>query len=237
MLFFYVRHGEPIYDPDSLTSFGKRQAEALAKRLSRYGIDEIYASTSQRAKDTAKPTCEILKKDMIELDWCNEKYVWNDYSVAEDDGSRSWAFFSQKFRKLACSKSVKNLGNEWYLAPEFKGESFENGIKRINSEADAFFENLGYEHNRENGFYIEKRKNNKRVALFAHQAFGLAFLSSVLDIPYTELATHFDLWYSALTVIEFKEAEGVVIPKVLTLSNDSHIYCEGLPTFYYEHLI
>ena len=237
MLFFYVRHGEPIYDPDSLTPFGKRQAEALAKRLSRYGIDEIYASTSQRAKDTAKPTCEILKKDIVELDWCNEKYVWKDFSVAEDDGSRNWAFFSQKFRRFACSESVKALGYEWYSAPEFKDDSFETGIKRINSEADAFFKNFGYEHDRENGIYIEKRKNNKRVALFAHQAFGLAFLSGVLDIPYNEFATHFDLWYSSLTVIEFKGSEGIVIPKLLTLSNDSHIYGEGLPTFYYEYLL
>ena len=31
MLFFYVRHGDPIYDPDSLTPLGHRQAEAVAK--------------------------------------------------------------------------------------------------------------------------------------------------------------------------------------------------------------
>ena len=41
MLFFYIRHGIPIYDPDSLTELGKKQADALAKRLSIYGIDKI----------------------------------------------------------------------------------------------------------------------------------------------------------------------------------------------------
>ena len=49
MLLFSIRHGEPIYDPDSLTPFGHRQAEAVAKRLALYGIDEIYASSSNRA--------------------------------------------------------------------------------------------------------------------------------------------------------------------------------------------
>ena len=41
MLFFLIRHGDPIYDPDSLTPLGHRQAEALAKRLSLYGLDEV----------------------------------------------------------------------------------------------------------------------------------------------------------------------------------------------------
>ena len=49
MLLFYIRHGDPIYDPDSLTPLGLRQAEAVAKRLSLYGLDEIYASSSNRA--------------------------------------------------------------------------------------------------------------------------------------------------------------------------------------------
>jgi broad specificity phosphatase PhoE len=49
MLFFYVRHGDPTYNPDELTPLGHRQAEAVAKRLSLYGIDKIYSSTSNRA--------------------------------------------------------------------------------------------------------------------------------------------------------------------------------------------
>ena len=62
MLFFYVRHGDPIYDPDSLTPFGHRQAEAVGKMLSLYRIDEVYSSTSERAKLTAQPLCEIARR-------------------------------------------------------------------------------------------------------------------------------------------------------------------------------
>ena len=53
MLFFYIRHGDPTYHPDELTPLGKRQAEAIAKRLALYGIDRIFASTSNRAIQTA----------------------------------------------------------------------------------------------------------------------------------------------------------------------------------------
>ena len=45
MLFFYIRHGDPIYDPDSLTLLGEEQAKALAKRLALYaGIDNPLAA-------------------------------------------------------------------------------------------------------------------------------------------------------------------------------------------------
>jgi probable phosphoglycerate mutase len=74
--------------------------------------------------------------------------------------------------------------------------------------------------------------SNKRIALFAHQGFGLAFLSALLDIPYPMLSTHFDICHTGMTVIEFADNGGFSVPKVLTLSSDSHLYREGLPTKY-----
>ena len=74
MLLFYVRHGDPIYNPDSLTDLGHEQAKALAKRLMLHGIDEIYASTSTRATQTAIPTAKLLKKEIGKLSSkCNTK--------------------------------------------------------------------------------------------------------------------------------------------------------------------
>lgn len=49
MLFFYIRHGDPIYNPNQLTPLGERQAEAVAKRLSLYSIDKIYSSPLQQS--------------------------------------------------------------------------------------------------------------------------------------------------------------------------------------------
>ena len=94
MLLFYLRHGDPIYDPDSLTPLGHRQAEALGRRLARYGLDRIYASSSTRAQLTAKPTCEMLKLEMQILDWTNEKLrmaaarLWTPATAAASGRSR-----------------------------------------------------------------------------------------------------------------------------------------------------
>lgn len=232
MLFFYIRHGDPIYDPDSLTPLGKRQAEAAAKRLSRYGMDKIYASTSTRAIETAAPTCEILKKQAELLDFCNESYTWDDLSVESSDGKRRWAFDDAKFKSLFLSPEIRSLGDLWYHHKSFEDTNFKKGIERIYDESDKFLSLLGYEHERYTGRYKCVSPTNDRIALFAHQGFGIAFLSCILDIPYPTFSTHFDMTHTGITVIDFSDDGGYCNPTVLTLSSDAHIYSEGIPTKY-----
>ena len=233
MLFFYIRHGDPTYTPNSLTPLGERQAEAIAKRLSLYGVDKIYSSTSNRAIQTAQPTCDLLKKEMELVDFANETYAWYDFTV-QRDGQRKWIFFDKEIRKLFTDKSVISLGHDWYEHPELT--EYKKGVDRIFSESFEFFKSLGYEHERFTGKYKVLKPNDDRVALFAHQGFGLAFLSTILDIPYPLFANHFDMCHTGMTVIEFSDEGGFSIPKVLTLSSDSHLYREGLPTKYNNYL-
>jgi hypothetical protein len=60
----------------------------------------------------------------------------------------------------------------------------------------------------------------------------MSFLSTILDIPYPKFSTHFDLGHSSITVIEFKELNGYAYPKIISLSNDSHLYKENVLTTY-----
>lgn len=53
MTLYYVRHGDPSYNPNQLMPLGERQAETVARRLAVYGIDWIYAFPSNRAWQTA----------------------------------------------------------------------------------------------------------------------------------------------------------------------------------------
>lgn len=232
MLLFYIRHGDPIYDPDSLTPLGKRQAEAVAKRLALYGIDRLFASSSNRAIETARPTSELVKKEIQILDWCNESHAWRELTVTRPDGSKTWCFADENTRRTFCREDVRALGRKWYEHPEFQNTTYELGIRRIQTEADAFLKSLGYSHKPDEYCYEAQSPNDGRVALFAHQGFGLAFLSCVLDIPYPIFSTRFDVTHSSMTVVEFDNRAGDVIPRVLTLSDDAHIYREGLPTKY-----
>lgn len=234
MFFYLIRHGDPIYDPDSLTPLGHRQAEALAKRLSVYGLDEVYTSTSNRAMLTAKPTCEMLKLEAKPLDFANEAHTWRELTIDREDGGFgvTWLFYNQRTATLFNSKEIRDLGDRWYDHPDLISHNYEKGIKRIYDASDDFFASLGYEHERYTGRYKPVNHNGKRVALFAHQGFGLAFLSCILDIPYPMFCTHFDISPTGMTVIEFSQVGEYVLPKVLMHSSDAHIYREGLPLRY-----
>ena len=232
MLFYYIRHGDPTYDPDELTPLGRRQAEAVAHRLTQHGLDEIYVSSSTRAQQTCQPTCEILKMQPTVLDWTNEHYAWLQLSVLDEQGNRHWGFGDPETCRLFASEELAKLRFDWYRHPYFDGTDFEIGIKRIQKEAYAFLEGQGYVFDRERGGFLATRPNDKRIALFAHQGFGLAFLSILMNIPYPLFCTHFDMSHSDVSVIHFAERDGLVIPKMLMMSNDSHLYRDGLPTRY-----
>lgn len=235
MLLFYVRHGDPIYEPDSLTPLGLRQAEEVAKRLALYGVDRVFSSTSNRAMLTAKPACELMHKEMELLDFTSEVHAWRELAPDLGDGKR-FAGEQPKWKRLFVSPEVTQLGRRWYEHPELSGYGFKEAMERVDRESDAWLLSLGYRHDRENGLFIAERENDDRIALFAHGGFGQAFMSSILDMPYPHYCRHFDLCHTGMTVIEFKEADGCVIPCVLTLSNDSHLYKSGLPTNYANRL-
>ena len=206
-------------------------------------VDKIFASSSTRAMQTADPTCEILKKEKTILDWCNEGHVWNELTVEYEKGQKTWCFSHKPTKELFVSAEIKALGNEFYTHEAFLDENvygitkFKEGLERVQRETDAFFASLGYRHDSNRGGYIAEAPTKERVALFAHQGFGLAFLSCLLDIPYPIFCTHFDFGHSGVTAIEFSAKQGeLCMPTVLQLSNDSHLYRDGLGTNYQNRI-
>ena len=236
MIFYYIRHGHPIYQPDSLTELGHKQANALASRLALYGLDEIYCSPSTRAKMTANPTCKRLNKEKILLDWTNEGYTWDYFSTKNEDGKPCWVFNSENYIQKFKSAEVRKLDSLWHQHPYFANDNFSSGIAKTNEEVDRFLLSLGYRHDRQNNRYEVISENHNRVALFAHQGFGLVFLSSLMDIPYPTFCTSFDLGHSGVTAIHFENKNGFSYPKILQLSNDSHLYKEEILTGYQNRI-
>lgn len=235
MLLYYIRHGRPTYNPDQLTPAGKRQAEAIAKRLGVFGVDKIYASSSNRAIETAQPTSEICEKEITVLDWLSEGWAWQYTTVPNAEGDYAWGYQNPLLREKFVSGEVLALGYNWYDHPFFASyPQFKDGISFIDSHVDELLASFGYIHNRDGHFYTETATNNERIAIFAHEGMSKLFLSSLLDIPYPLFATRMDISYTGLTVIEFSpdKITGKVIPEILTFGNDGHLYREGLPTLH-----
>ena len=115
MLLFVIRHGDPIYDPDSLTPKGHLQANALAKRFAIHGLDKIYSSPVNRAKLTAQPTADILSKPVEIEEWTSESLAWQDFFVEFPGGRRGWIFDLPNYQFL--QNGDENLGiADWQKA-------------------------------------------------------------------------------------------------------------------------
>ena len=237
MLFYYIRHGEPLGVPDySLTPLGREQAKALAKRLCLFGIDRVFASPTLRTMQTAQPICDLLGKEITPCDWADEGIVWNEFTVPHPKYEHTWAFYDPKYLEIFSSPEVRALGERWYEHPELAKLNFKAGVERVNAAVDEFFLSLGFRHDRENARYevVGEHLNRERVALFAHQGFGMSFFSSMLDIPYPMFCTHFDFSHSSMSVVNFEPRGKYVYPHVLQTANDSHLYREGIITGYHN---
>lgn len=236
MLLFYVRHGDPCYNPDSLTPLGMRQAESVSKRLALFGIDKVFASTSTRAVQTARPTCELLNLPLTEIESFNEDLADQEskkiYEKPNGGTLRLWPWTHPEYRRIFLSKEVRNLGDHWYENPKIS--CFREGYDRIAEATDSWLASLGYHHDVESGTYhVTSKHPNERIALFAHEGIGKFMLSHILDIPFPLYAVNFDMTPSGVTVIELRTwKEGTTTARMLTLSNDSHLYRDGLPLNY-----
>ena len=150
MLIYYVRHGDPIYDPDMLTPLGEQQAAALAKRLAVFGVDEVFASTSNRAIQTATPTCEILGRKLHTLDFLNENYL-DGLKLPKSEGGLDWLWAHSEYSQILASREVRALGEDWYSHSSLRCFGFEKVLEPINDQLDDFLASLGYEHDKEKG--------------------------------------------------------------------------------------
>ena len=231
MILYYVRHGDPIYDPDSLTELGKKQAAALAKRFSLYGLDEIYSSPSNRARQTAQPTCEALGLQMKICDWADEAKAGAEMGITDKEGRWTWGFADREMADKFNAPSVRALDKEWYKHEYFKEYPFGMGVERVNAAVDEWLLSLGYKHDRENCRYEKVGSSPQRVALFAHHGASMLIMSAILDIPYPLFATRTNIGHTGVSVISFGD-EGNIYPQIFQYSNDSHLYKEDLLTGY-----
>lgn len=231
MLLYIIRHGDPIYNPDSLTPKGHLQAKALAKRFAVHGLDKIYSSPMIRAQQTAQPTCDILGLPMQIEEWTSEALAGNSFYITRPDGISSWIFHQNP--TVLKNDASHTLVDNWYEAECFKiyDKDFKGGYERIQKASDEFLERHGYK--REGSVYKIVNPNEERIAVFCHQGFGVTWLSHLLGIPPHIFWTTFDLTHSGVTVLNFRNFEnGLTTPLCLQLSDMSHIFADRLPFKY-----
>lgn len=227
MLLYIVRHGDPIYDPDTLTDLGRQQADALANRFAVHGLDRVYSSPQGRARETAQPAADRLGLTLQILPWTRE--VWPEMTAVQPDGTRR--FVTEMPGRLYHTEENRHLGENWpgidFLSAIHAGDTY----RQIAEHSDAFLKELGYE--REGGLYRIVRPNEEKVAVFCHAGLTMTWLPHLLGIPAHLFWAAFGLTHSGVTLLRWEnDPTGYTAPKCLFLSDMSHIYKENLPMLY-----
>ena len=229
MLLYIVRHGEPIYGPDTLTELGREQSRAVADRFAIHGLDRIYSSPQGRARETAQPTADRLGLDVTILPWTRE--IWPELALPQPDGSLRFAMGLPG----SCLRSEENhdLGEKWHEMEVLKPIEAKKAYEEIVVEnSDILLRSLGYERERE-GVYKILHENHERIALFCHGGFTLTWLPHLLAIPPHLFWASFAVTHTGVTLIEFKDdGTGHACPKCLFFGDMAHILQSGLPYLY-----
>ncbi|NLG13250.1 MAG: histidine phosphatase family protein [Lentisphaerae bacterium] len=232
MLLFVIRHGDPIYNPDSLTPKGQRQAEALARRFATHKLDRIFASPLKRAHDTAVPTSELLGIPIETEEWTSEALAWDEFTFNDPNhnGRKRWLFIkpghlyhnekdhfrNKDWRECEC---LQNL--DGYFKPE-------TCYDRISAASDEFLAKLGYQ--KEGHIYKIIKPSNERVALFCHEGFSMCWFPYLLGIPPHLFWSTFGLSHTGVNIVYFENhPDGYTFPRCLAWDDLSHIYEDRLP--------
>ena len=225
MLLYVIRHGDPVYNPDSLTEKGLQQAEALGHRLAVHGLDRVFCSPMNRALQTAAPACRLLGLEPETEDWTSEELAWKEFTVTEN-GRRIWCFNLQNTSYK--TPETLALGANWFETEPFCRTNAREGFSRIQNASDEFLGRLGY---RRNGpVYRIEQPNEQRIAVFCHQGFGSVWLSQLLAIPTPLFWSAFRMNHSSVTILHFRNySNGLTAPVCINFSDISHLYAAKLP--------
>lgn len=232
MLLYIVRHGDPIYETDTLTERGKRQAEAVGKRIYYSKINKIFSSPMGRARETAAPACRLLNLECNIEEWTHE---------IEDE--RLTPFPDGKLKSITLLQNTYFLENNnadlgYHKAFECTGineSRIKYAVDYIEKNGNEFLERLGYK--KEGDIFRIIKPNDDKIALFCHAAFARAWISRLLHIPFNIMWSSFNYTHTGVTILEFRNNEnGITAPICLCYSDMSHLYEQKLDLKYNGNL-
>ena len=178
MRLYIIRHAEPDYPRDALTSRGHAQAKALAHQLSAMGIDQVYSSPMNRALETARYTAERLGLDMRIEGWTRELEDWwvPDAVLGERP---VWQVDAATLRASA-------PGQECWPP---------DALAQLRSAAADFLAR-------------HENAPDPGIAVFCHAGFALTWLAGLLAIPLPLMWAGFSLPPASITTVAFEKLPG-----------------------------
>lgn len=257
MRLIIVRHADPDYATDSLTTHGELQAAALARRLAaahtqrRPFIARVYTSPMGRARQTAKYIADALDLAPIVEAWTQELTTWradadrerNENTPLAGQGGRALWDMSAAFVRAHCRDQnglLPNHTSQWRLVPGLV-QKVENDFETLIAHSDAFLARHGFARE-SNGVYRlvtaaaapdderEPLPRDAAIVVVCHGGFGLTWLAHLLELPLVLFWNAFWLAPSSITTVLFETRdERYAVPRCLALGDVAHLHVAGLP--------
>jgi len=209
MLIFLIRHGDPDYANDTLTSKGHREAKKLAKFLANKPIDAIFQSPKGRAKDTCRYTAEKKGIEPVTLDWLSEVsikrgdlYLWNAPGA------------------VFLSNPQLPTYDSW-LEPDGEMPEGRQQFESISKGFDEVMASFGYV--KTGHLYFIEKATNSNIAFFCHHGVIVTLLSYLLHWALPLAFVHSTVSTTGLTIINMAETGRLAQPKMIAFNSLPHL--------------
>ncbi|MBQ7821995.1 MAG: histidine phosphatase family protein [Clostridia bacterium] len=222
MKIFFVRHGDPDYDTDTLTELGKLQAEAAAKRLENCGIQRIFASSMGRAVATATPLAQRLSLEIETRDFIREiqcDALNKDEPILEN--GHPWNVANAL---VSMGESLTKW--DWREHEPFSKSMAVNSVNKLEAGLDKWLEELGYRREGEN-YRVIGDDTKKTIAMFSHAGASTAAIAHMVSVPFPLACAIFAVNFTSITSIELEDTKGKLVKPMITLLND-HKHIKGI---------
>ncbi len=222
MRILIIRHGDPDYEHDSLTTQGWREAELLSERLSKLEVKDFYVSPLGRAKDTAAPTLKKMNRTATECEWLREfapqirrPDVKDASSIAWDWMPADWTKEEDLFRR-----------DLWASQDNMKAGKVGEEYRWVTENFDKILAEHGYE--RDGDIYRVTRANRDTLVFFCHFGLGSVLLSHLMNVSPMILWHHTCLAPTSVSTFYSEERrEGIAAFRAGGIGDTSHLYAGG----------
>jgi len=219
MKILLIRHADPDYPNDTITAAGHLEAQALAQRLKKEGIDRIYSSPVNHALHTMQYTAELLGIEPVIEPWTRELSL--SPVIFAGDKIVAWNIPGETVRAFQ-----PYPGHE--TCPESDPyREYTQVYTQLKADSDEFLQRHGYV--REEGRYRVAKPNSETIAVFCHHGFGVTWLAHLLEIPFPMVWSGFWLPPSSVTTILFEQrSQEWAVPRCTGLGSIAHLHEAGL---------
>lgn len=225
MLLHIVRHGDPIYVTDSLTERGQAEAEAVAVRLAKRPIEQVFSSSMGRAQATAAPTAAALGLEVTTLDWAREL---SSPRVDDGAGNAGLVFWNVAGEYVRGGTVDPAAWDDFEVFADPEGLRLQRSeVARVHDGSDAWLAELGLR--REDGIYRLTGELPDEVVIFCHGGVIVTWLARLLQIPTALAWTGFFPATTSVTTVSFEQRSAqIAVPRVIAMGDTGHLMAAGL---------